>query len=147
MVTNSLQIWRVRVSTLILWAAAAACLVFWALRLATPAGAAVVAVAPPAPVSVDLQALAQVLGAGPALPVAQAAAAPSRYTLQGLLAGRYSGRGAAVIGVNGQPAKAFPIGALVDEGLVLQSVGVQQARLGPSLQGDATVTLELPIKQ
>ena len=147
MVTNSLQTWRVRAGTLILWAAAAACMVFWALRLATPAGAAVVAVAAPAPVSVDLQALAQVLGAGPALPVAQAPAAPSRYALQGLLAGRYSGRGAAVIVVNGQPAKAFPVGAQVDEGLVLQSVGVQQARLGPSRQGEATVTLELPIKQ
>lgn len=147
MVTNSLQIWRVRVSTLILWAAAGACLVFWALRLATPAGAAIVAVAPPAPVSVDLQALAQVLGAGPALPVAQAPAAPSRYTLLGLLAGRDSGRGGAVIGVNGQAAKAFAVGAQVDDGLVLQSVGVQEARLGPTRQGDATVTLDLPIKK
>lgn len=147
MVTNSLQIWRVRAGTLILWAAAGACVVFWALRLATPAGAAMVPVAAPAPVSVDLQAVAQVLGAGPALPVAQAPAAPSRYTLHGLLAGRDSGRGAAVIGVNGQPARAYPVGAQVDEGLVLQSVGVQQARLGPSQQGSATVTLELPIKK
>lgn len=147
MVTNSLQIWRVRAGTLILWAAAGACVVFWALRLATPAGASMVAVAAPAPVSVDLQALAQVLGAGPALPVAQAPAAPSRYTLHGLLAGRDSGRGGAVIGVNGQPAKAFAVGAQVDEGLVLQSVGVQEARLGPSRQGEATVTLELPIRK
>lgn len=147
MVTNSLQIWRVRVGTFVLWVAAGACLVFWALRLASPAGAAAVAVAAPAPVAVDLQALSQVLGAGPAAPVAQAPAAPSRYTLQGLLAGRDSGRGAAVIGVNGQPARAFPVGAQVDDGLVLQSVGVQQARLGPSRQGEATVTLELPIKK
>lgn len=106
-----------------------------------------VAVTAPAPVSVDPQALARVLGAGPLQPVAQAPAAPSRYTLHGLLAGRYSGRGAAVIGVNGQPAKAFPVGTQVDEGLVLQSVGVQQARLGPALQGETTVTLELPIKK
>lgn len=106
-----------------------------------------VAVAAPAPVSVDQQALAQVLGAGPAAPQAQAPAAPSRYTLLGLLAGRDSGRGGAVIGVNGQPPKAFPVGAQVDEGLVLQSVGVQQARLGPARQGEATVTLELPIKK
>lgn len=147
MVTNSLHIWRVRAGTFILWAAAGACLVFWALRLATPAGASMVAVAALAPVSVDQQALAQVLGAGPALAPAQAPAAPSRYSLQGLLAGRDSGRGAAVITVNGQPAKAFAVGAQVDQGLVLQSVGVQQARLGPSHQGEATVTLELPIKK
>ena len=147
MVTNSLQIWRVRAGTFVLWTAAGACLVFWGLRLASPAEAALVAVAAPPPVAVDLQALSQVLGAGPAAPTAQAPAAPSRYTLQGLLAGRDSGRGAAVIGVNGQPARAFPVGAHVDEGLVLQSVGVQQARLGPSRQGEATVTLELPIKK
>ena len=147
MVTNSLQTWRVRVSTFILWAAAGACLVFWTLRLASPVEASMVAVAAPGPVAVDLQALAQVLGAGPAAPMAQAPAAPSRYTLQGLLAGRDSGLGAAVIGVNGQPPKAFPVGAKVDDGLVLQSVGVQEARLGPSRQGDATVTLELPIKK
>lgn len=147
MVTNSLQTWRVRGCTFILWAAAGACLVFWTLRLASPVEASMVAVAAPGPVAVDLQALAQVLGAGPAAPVAQAPAAPSRYALLGLLAGRDSGRGAAVIGVNGQPAKAFPVGAQVDQDLVLQSVGVQEARLGPSLQGAATVTLELPIKK
>ncbi|MEG2630919.1 MAG: type II secretion system protein N [Comamonas sp.] len=147
MVTNSLQNWRVRLCTFILWAVAGACLVFWTLRLASPVEAAMVAVAAPGPVAVDLQALAQVLGAGPAAPTAQAPVAPSRYTLQGLLAGRDSGRGAAVIGVNGQPARAFPVGAQVDQGLVLQSVGVQQARLGPSRQGEATVTLELPIKK
>ena len=147
MVTNSLQNWRVRVSTLILWAATGACLVFWGLRLATPAGAAMVAVAPPGPVAVDLVALSSVLGAGPAAPAAQTPAAPSRYTLHGLLAGRDSGRGAAVIAVNGEPAKAFAVGAEVDKGLVLQSVGVQQARLGASRTGEATVTLELPIKK
>lgn len=147
MVTNSLQIWRVRASTFILWAAAGACLVFWTLRLTSPVEAAMVAVAAPAPVAVDLQALAQVLGAGPAAPAAQVAAAPSRYALHGLLAGRDSGRGAAVIEVNGQPARAFPVGAQVEEGLVLQSVGAQQARLGPTRQGETTVTLELPIKK
>lgn len=147
MVTNSLQYWRVRGGTLILCAAASASLVFWALRVASPANAALVAVATPAPVPVDPQALARVLGAGPALPAVAAPAAPSRYRLQGLLAGRDSGLGAAVITVNGQPAKAFPVGAQVDQGLVLQSVGVQQARLGPSRSGEATVTLELPLKK
>lgn len=147
MVTNSLPYWRVRGATLLIWAAASASLVFWALRVAAPVGASRVAVAAPAPVSVDLQALAQALGAGPALPVAAAPAAASRYSLQGLLAGRDSGLGAAVIAVNGQPPKAFPVGAEVDQGLVLQSVGVQEARLGPSRHDSATVTLELPLKK
>lgn len=147
MVTNSLQRLRVHGGTFILWSLAGASLVFWGLRVAAPVDAAMVAVADPAAVSVDPQALARVLGVGPAQPVAAVAAAPSRYTLQGLLAGRDSGLGAAVIAVNGQAAKAFAVGAQVDNGLVLQSVGVQQARLGPSRQGNATVTLELPLKK
>lgn len=147
MVTNSLQRWRVRGGTFILWGLAGASLVFWGLRVVAPADTAMVAVADPGAVSVDPQALARALGVGPAQAVAAAPAAPSRYALQGLLAGRDSGLGAAVITVNGQAAKAFAVGAQVDEGLVLQSVGVQQARLGPSREGNATVTLELPLKK
>lgn len=147
MVTNPLQYWRVRIGTLLAWALAGASLVFWGLRVTAPADAAMVAVSDSAVVSVDLQAVALALGAGPQQEVAAAPAAPSRYALLGLLAGRDSGLGAAVIAVNGQAAKSFPVGAEVEEGLVLQSVGVQQARLGPSREGSASLTLELPLKK
>ncbi len=147
MVTNSLIYWRLRIGSFLAWALAAASVVFWTLRVVSPTDGAVVAVADSGVVSVDSQAVALALGAGSQQPVAAAAATSSRYTLQGLLAGRDSGLGAAVIAVNGQAAKAFPVGSEVDQGLVLQSVGVQQARLGPSREGNATLTLELPLKK
>ena len=53
---------------------------------------------------------------------------------------------AALIAVDGQPAKPFRVGAVVDEGLVLQSLHPRQARLGASVDGPATLTLDMPAK-
>ena len=72
-------------------------------------------------------------------------AAPSRYALLGVYAGRDSGGGAAVIAVGGQPAKAYKVGAQVDEGLVLQSLSAREARLGASPGGPASMTLNLVV--
>ncbi len=49
--------------------------------------------------------------------------------------------------MDNQPAKPFRVGATVAEGLVLQALGRRQARLGPSHDGAATVTLEIPDKR
>jgi general secretion pathway protein C len=38
------------------------------------------------------------------------------------------------------------VGAVVDEGLVLQSLDPRQARLGASVDGPATLTLDMPAK-
>lgn len=147
MVTNSLPFWRIRGATLLLWAAAAASAVFWGVRATTPVGDAPVPVAAAAAVTVDSQALGHVLGATPIPSEAAAPAAARRYALQGLLAGRDSGLGAAVIAIDGQAPRAFAVGAHVDADLVLQSVSTQQARLGPARGGEATLTLELPLKK
>ena len=65
--------------------------------------------------------------------------------LVGVLAGQQSGGGAALIAVDGQPAKPFRVGAVVVDGeLVLQSLGRREARLGASRGAATTLTLELP---
>ena len=149
MMTNSYSKWGVRLGTLALWALAGASVVYWGLRLsARPVGLAVPAVAP-APVAPDAQAMARLLGvpaAGAAAARAPAASLTSRFALIGVLAGRSSGGGAALIAVDGQPAKPFRVGAVVDEGLVLQSLDPRQARLGASMDGPATLTLDMPAK-
>lgn len=142
MVTNTDRSWGVRLATLALWALAGASVVYWGLRLSAPAPGLplpAVASARPAP---DAQAVARLLGAV----VAQApvAAVGSRFALIGVLAGRQSGGGAALIAVDGQPAKPYRVGAEVDAGLVLQALGPRQARLGAALDGPATLTLDMP---
>lgn len=148
MVTNLDHSWGVRLATFALAALAAASVAYWGLRLSAPVVAlpeAAVAVAPPAP---DVQAMARLLGAEPVLavatPAAPAPSASSRFALVGVLAGRDSGGGAALIALDGQPPKPYRVGAQVDAGLVLQSLGPGQARLGATLHGPAALTLEIP---
>lgn len=139
----------VRGITFLLWAAAAASAVAWGLKLGTPAsqgplGAS--AYQPPAAPDPALVArlLGQAQGGAPA-----AAAAPSlssRFSLVGVVADR-SHQGAALISVDGRPAKPFRVGSPVDEGLVLQSVQPRRAVLAATLDGPAAVTLELPAQR
>ena len=140
--------WGVRLGTLALWAAAGASLVFWGLRLSAPAaGPAAPVAAQAAPAAPDAQALARLLGAVAATPGAPAPAASpsSRFALVGVLSGRRSGGGAALIAVDGKPAKPFRVGAEVDPGLVLQALGPRQAQLGAALGEPATLTLDMPL--
>lgn len=152
MVTLSLnrgqpRVWHVRAATFGLWLLAAGVVAFWALRLG--GGGTAPAVPAPAvePLQVDAQALARALGAVAPAAGAAPVAAPvvSRYALLGVLAGRDSGAGAAVIAVGSQPAKPFRVGSMVEDGVVLQSLSAREARLGPSLQGPASITLKLPV--
>ena len=140
--------WSVRLGTLALWAAAGASVVYWGLRLSAPSSASTTPAVAPAPVAMDALALARLLGAAPAAPGVAAPVAPtaSRFTLIGVLSGRSSGGGAALIAVDGKPAKPFRVGAAVDDGLVLQALGPRQAQLGASMGGPATVTLDMPLK-
>ena len=148
MVTNSHSKWGVRLGTLALWAAAGASAVFWGLRLWAPAGGAAAPVAQgTVALAPDAQALARLLGAGPApaaaaVPVASLA---SRFALVGVLSGRDSGGGAALIAVDGKPPKPYRVGAAVDEGLVLQALDPRQAHLGAAVGQPATLTLDMPL--
>jgi general secretion pathway protein C len=142
MVSNLHSRWAVAGATFALWALVAASAVYWGLKLtsrpgAAPAAAPVIRMPPAA----DPVAVARLLGAAPAV----ASAAPSlasRFTLIGVVASR-SQKGAALIAVDGKPAKPFRVGAAIDEGIVLKSVEARRAVLAGA-DGSPALTLELP---
>ena len=148
MQTRSHQPWGVRLGTLAIWALAAASAAYWGLRLTARPPGMPAPTAAPAPVAADMQAMARLLGAVTAqMPQAAAAPVSSRFALVGVLAGQQGGSGAALIAVDGKPAKPYRVGATVDAGLVLQSLGPRQARLGAGQEGVTTVTLEMPVRK
>ena len=146
MVSNLHNRWAVAGATFVLWALVAASAVYWGLKChgrAARRSRTVAVAARRAPA--DPAAVARLLGASPAA----AAAAPvaslaSRFALVGVVASR-SHQGAALIAVDGKPAKPFRVGAAVDDGLVLQSVESRRAVLAASTDGPPVVTLELPL--
>jgi general secretion pathway protein C len=139
-----------RVTAFVVWALVGATAVLWALRLAArplPLPAyAVTAANDVLPTGGDL---ARLLGAPPEPADPQMAAAPalaSRIRLVGVMAppaGRQSDAGLALLAIDGKPARAFRPGASVEGDLVLQSVGLRTAAIGP-LKGAALLTLEVP---
>jgi general secretion pathway protein C len=146
MVSNSRNSWAVAGTSFVLWGLVAASAVYWGLKLAEPsrAGAANPLAASNVP-PIDPTAVGRLLGAVPntaavAPPVRSLA---SRFALVGVVASR-SHQGAALIAMDGKPAKPFRVGSTVDEGLVLQSVESRRAILAASADGPPTLTLELP---
>lgn len=139
--------WTVRGTTFALWLLAAGSVAFWALKLGSaPTRPAPVAARAPGPASVDPIAIARLLG-GAASNGVVAAAQPSlasRFNLVGVVAGVASGGGAAVISVDGKPARPYRVGSQLDEGLVLQSVQGRSAVLAAQADGPPLLTLELP---
>ncbi len=140
-----------RLSAFVIWSLVAASAVFWALRFGVS-----VPQAPAYAVPIDRAApprgdLARLFGAAPVLAVAEEARleAPSRYRLIGVMAPKSStlqGTGAyglALIAVDGKAPRAYAVGARLDSDLVLQSVGLRTASLGPA-QGARSMLLELP---
>ncbi|TWO64440.1 general secretion pathway protein C, partial [Caenimonas sedimenti] len=75
---------------------------------------------------------------------APAPALSSRFVLVGVVDAVRSREGAAVIAVDGKPARPFRVGAAVDDTLVVQSVEGRKAVLAPAAGGAPAVTLELP---
>jgi general secretion pathway protein C len=124
-----------RLVTFFVWALVALCGVFWGLRLAAPRAVT----DGPAPVVrlpelADPQALARLLGATGA-----AADNDARPVVAGP-----SVAGAALISVDGAPARPYRVGRAVPGALFLQSLQPRVARLGPTPDGPTTLTLELP---
>lgn len=95
--------------------------------------------------AVDTGRVAQALGAPVASDVAggNVANTAHQWNLLGVVAGA-SGKGSALLSVDGQAPKAFLPGQSVAPGWVLHSVGHRSARLAPEGQDTASVTLELP---
>jgi general secretion pathway protein C len=146
MLTSLPSRWTVRGATFALWLLAAGSSAVWGLKLSTrPSGAAVAPAAARAAAPVDPAAIARLLGAG----ASASAAAPvptlaSRFQLVGVVAGASSGGGAALIAVDGKPARPFRVGAAVEAGLVLQSVQGRRAVLAAAADAPPALTLELP---
>jgi general secretion pathway protein C len=145
MLTISRSRWPVASATFVLWALVAASAAYWGLKLAAggPDATGLAATALQSSAA-DPAAVARVLGASAAsgaMPLAPSLS--SRFSLVGVVAGR-SHQGAALIAVDGKPAKPFRVGSAVAEGLVLQSVEPRRAMLGASTAAPAALTLELP---
>jgi general secretion pathway protein C len=140
-----------RLSAFVIWSLVAGTAVFWAVRFTAhppQAPAYAVAVGKATPMRGDLTRL---FGA-PVVVAALPDAAPesiSRFKLFGVMAPRsgksepVAGYGLALIAVDGKPARAFAVGARLDHDLVLQSVSLRTASIGPA-QGARSVLLELP---
>lgn len=136
-----------RLSAFVIWALVAASVSFWGLRLFVKP-----AVAPShtqlasdsGPARVDLTRL---LGAPPVALAAsvQAPAISSRFQLTGVMAPKVAGQqGVALIAVDGKMPRAYRVGAPIDGELVLQSVSLRTASIGPT-SGAPAVVLELPV--
>ncbi len=138
--------WTVRGTTFLLWSLAVLCGVYWSLKLLSmPDG---LSAAPPVlrtPPPVDTAAVARLLGASAAAASPAAPSTASRFALQGVVGDRL-GAGAALIAVDGKPARPFRVGTQVEEGLVLQSLQGRRALLGADRGGPTTLTLELPVR-
>ena len=90
----------------------------------------------------DAATLAQLLGAT----APQAVAAPSnssRFVLKGVISGA-AGKEAALIVIDDKPAKAFRVGSILEEGLVLQSASARRVTLSASKDGPTVMTLDMP---
>lgn len=138
--------WTVRGATFALWALAAGSVAFWALQLGGRSGVSTAPVPPPRAVAAgDPAAIARLLGGAPAAvaPGGPVTSLSSRFQLVGVVAQERSGGGAAVLSVDGKPARPYRVGAMIEEGLVLQSVQGRTATLGAP-DGPARLTLELP---
>jgi general secretion pathway protein C len=149
MVTNLQSRWAVAGSTFLLWALVAGSAVFWGLKMSARSAAVSAPVATRAPAPADPVALARLLGAAPAANDGAAPAAPalaSRLALVGVVASA-SQHGAALISVDGKPAKPFRVGATIEEGLLLQSVQGRRAVVSGSAAGPGGLTLELPARK
>lgn len=131
------------------WAAVAASAVYWGLKLFVPAAPPPAHAAVAAPTVALRGDLTRLLGADPPPKVKEEADAPAeseRFQLVGVVTPRGQGAGAqgvALIAVDGKPARAYKVGAVVDAGNVLQSVQARGAALGPR-GGAALISLDLP---
>jgi general secretion pathway protein C len=133
------------------WAAvAAASAVTWVLKVQGLQSTAPVPAVTMAPVGgVDTAMVAKALGASGVFaqtPAAVQVLASSRFVLVGVVAS--GAGGAALIAVDGKPAKPYPMGSKVGDDFVLLSVQPRKAVLGSAALGAATtdnaLTLTMP---
>lgn len=147
MQTLAPSIWWPRGASFVLAALAAASASFWALKVsAVNTATSVPVTATAGPLAIDAASVVRALGGGQAAaPAAEAPAASlaSRFAMVGVVADQTSA-GAALISVDGKPARPYRVGDAIEDGLILQSVQARKAALGPAPGAAAVLTLELP---
>jgi general secretion pathway protein C len=136
--------WALYFTTFLASLLAAGSAVFWVMGIlavsAPEPGEAPQAARLSAPQAHDL---ARALGGGLQEQAATALNTSTQYQLFGVVAGPL-GAGYALVAIDGAPPKAYRVGDALGSGQVLRSVGARGAKLGPGLQGEATLELNLP---
>ena len=150
-----MNLWTVKITTFLLWALAAGSGAFWILQSTnasstntnpsiTKLNLPATAWANDAQVPSLTPQVAAALGAKNIVtPAGAMVAMQSRLQLQGVLAVGTK-RGAALISVDGKPAKPYRVGSAIEEGLEVTAVQARSASIGAN--GAAAFTLELPNK-
>jgi general secretion pathway protein C len=134
--------------TLVIWALVAGSALFWGLKLASrplPVPPQALVAEPGAALRGDLSRL---LGATAPAPVAEPEPVPAsdaRFALIGVVnpkASRAAREGLALIAVDGKPARAYRVGAMIEGTHELKSVSARGATLGLK-DGDGQVALSI----
>lgn len=123
--------------------------VFWVLRWPVQGGGNVLplSVASDEVPAASASAITRLLGAATSPAAASAAPdASNRFQLTGVVA-LGSGRGVALVSIDGKPARPYRIGGQLEEGWVLQSVEPRSVALGADANGPVRMQLELPRRQ
>jgi general secretion pathway protein C len=137
-----------RLITVLVATLLAASVTFWGLKLVTNTPGAPAGTPPDGggesgpPKGADL---ARLLGAASANAPDVPSAISSRFRLEAVIASAAAdGFGVALISVDGKASRVFKVGSVIDRDLVLQSVGVRSASIGP-MQGAPLLVLDLPV--
>jgi general secretion pathway protein C len=128
-------------SAAVLWCALAGGVAYWVLHFPRDAAGVLPAVSSAVPQqTADTTALLRTLGQTSSQPIAVAEA--SRFQLLGVISS-VSGRGSALIAVDGQAPKAWRVGQALQDGVYLQKLAPRQAWLGSTPNGPAQWTLQM----
>ncbi|MDI9334123.1 MAG: type II secretion system protein N [Cytophagales bacterium] len=149
-----LNFWTVRLITFSIWALVAGSATFWILqnvnvassKMTGNAGVKTSQLSTPTPDNLTPQ-VATALGAKKVTaPTAASAlvATQARLQLQGVVAAG-SQSGAALISIDGKPAKPYRTGVAIEEGLEVTSIKARSVAIGSN--GTEAFTLELPLKK
>ena len=131
-----------RVASFAMWGLAFGCAAYWALQMGNSSQTPSVVAATGFDVAVDAKSLARLLGQTDAAP-AVVTQTSSRYDLLGVVRRGNGEAGAALISVDGRPARTIVVGRAVGEGEVtLTALGARSATLTP--KNGAAITLEMP---
>jgi general secretion pathway protein C len=134
---------KTRLWTFAVWALAAGSALYWGLKLFVAPAPVPLRTPVAAQAAVPRGDLTRLLGVDAPAPVAAApteAPPDARFQLIGVLSPKSrqaAAEGVALIAVDGKPAKAYRVGAVVEGQTVLQAVGARGAQLGP--RGGATL--------